>query len=111
MNSFDILAAETKKLVFAMQPNLRISLAAIIAASFFSLGNPATAQPAKGMGTGPDFSAAAESLGITEDELRSALGGPPPNFSEAAKKLGISEEKLAETLPPPPEGGPPHPPQ
>ena len=90
-----------------MQRILKIGLSLVVAASFFSLASPGIAQPPRGMGTGPDFSAAAESLGITEDELRSALGGPPPNFSEAAVKLGITEEKLAEVLPPPPEGGAP----
>lgn len=89
-----------------MQAKLRIFLATLITASSLSLANSVIAQPPGGMGAGPDFSAAAETLGITEDELRDALGGPPPNFAEAAKKLGISEEKLTEVIPAPPEGGP-----
>ncbi len=45
-----------------------------------------------------DFAAAATALGITEDELRRALGGPPPNFEAAASTLGISVEELQEAL-------------
>ncbi|MDC7238791.1 MAG: hypothetical protein PQJ50_00390 [Spirochaetales bacterium] len=49
----------------------------------------------------PDLSSAAETLGITEEELISALGEPgqgPPDFSKAAETLGISEEELKEAL-------------
>lgn len=89
-----------------MQTTLRIFLTTLISASCLALANSVIAQPPGGMGAGPDFSAAAETLGITEDELRDALGGPPPNFTEAAEKLGISEEKLTEIIPAPPAGGP-----
>ena len=41
-------------------------------------------------GNGPGLSEAAEKLGITEEELRNALGGPPPDFEAAAKILGLS---------------------
>ena len=52
-----------------------------------------------GAGGPPNFVAAAEKLGISEQELRDALGGPPPNFLvAAAATLGISEEALQEAL-------------
>ena len=89
-----------------MHLKLRMLLVTLISASCLTLANSVIAQPPGGMGAGPDFSAAAETLGITEDELRDALGGPPPNFADAAKKLGISEEKLTEVIPAPPAGGP-----
>ncbi|HEY1773848.1 MAG TPA: YHYH protein [Gammaproteobacteria bacterium] len=37
---------------------------------------------------------AAQSLGISADQLRSALGPPPPDLARAAQTLGISEDKL-----------------
>ena len=43
---------------------------------------------------GHNFAAAAKALGVTEQELRAAIGGPPPNFKAAAETLGISEEKI-----------------
>ena len=46
----------------------------------------------------PDLQAAAQKLGISEQQLRSALGPPPPNLSEAASKLGISESELRSAL-------------
>jgi len=46
----------------------------------------------------PNFAAAAQTLGITEDVLRAALGGPPPNFEAAATTLGISIEVLQNAL-------------
>ena len=48
----------------------------------------------KGGQRGHDFTTAAKKLGITGQELRTAVGGPPANFEEAAKILGISEEKI-----------------
>lgn len=48
-------------------------------------------------GDRPDFSTAAEKLGVTEHELQDALG-MPPNFSEAAKILGVSESDLSKAL-------------
>lgn len=52
----------------------------------------------------PDFSAAAETLGISEEDLHAALrasGGPPPNLAKAAETLGITEEALKAALPEP----------
>ncbi|MGZ3305003.1 MAG: YHYH protein [Asticcacaulis sp.] len=46
----------------------------------------------------PDLAAAAKTLGITEESLRSALGSPPPDLAATAKKLGISEEALRGAL-------------
>ena len=47
----------------------------------------------------PDLAAAAEKLGITEQQLKDALGRPPqPDFAAAASKLGTSEEELKEAL-------------
>jgi hypothetical protein len=37
-------------------------------------------------------------LGITEAELREALGPPPPDFAAAAEALGISVEALQNAL-------------
>ncbi len=57
------------------------------------------ANGANGAGTGgPDFAAAAGTLGITEDALRDALGGPPPNIDAAVVTLGISREVLVAAL-------------
>ena len=68
----------------------------------------------------PDFAAVAAQLGITEEELMSALGDPsegPPDFAAAAETLGVTEQELMDALgitegeiPPrdrPPEGQPP----
>ncbi len=68
----------------------------------------------------PDFLAAAAKLGVTEQQLKDALGVPanPPNpgdpnqrpprpdFQAAAAKLGVTEQKLKDAL-----GIPPHPPR
>lgn len=59
-------------------------------------GGPGGGGPGRG---GPlDFAAAAEKLGITEQALMAALGGPPPDFSAAASTLGVSIEALQEAL-------------
>lgn len=55
-----------------------------------------------GMGE-PDFAAAAETLGITEEELIEifetyAPQGQPPDFTGMAEALGITEEALMEAL-------------
>jgi hypothetical protein len=62
----------------------------------------------------PDFSAAAEKLGISEAQLMEAMGNPqqgPPDFSAMAAALNISEAELLEALGMPeggrPEGGRP----
>ena len=49
----------------------------------------------------PDFAAAAQALGITEEALMNALGNPSqgsPDFAAAAEALGITEEALIEAL-------------
>lgn len=78
--------------------------ALLIALSALMSGG-AIAQPQGGMGGPPDLSEAAETLGVTEEALLEALGGPPPDFAAAAEKLGISEEEIMEVMPAPPEGG------
>jgi hypothetical protein len=54
----------------------------------------------QGVGNGqqPDLAAAAAQLGLTEAQLREALGPPPPNFAAAAARLGISEQMLRQAL-------------
>ena len=52
-------------------------------------------------GQGPDFAAAAEQLGVTEEALMDALGDPSqgqPDFATAATKLGITEAELMAAL-------------
>ena len=60
----------------------------------------------------PDLAAAAEILGVDEEDLRSALGDPedgPPALAAAASELGVTEEALREALGLPEEGeGAPH---
>ncbi len=51
----------------------------------------------------PDLSGAAETLGISEAELRDALGNGPPDFEAAAEALGISVDALTQVLPAPPQ--------
>ncbi|MDX2345240.1 MAG: DUF1566 domain-containing protein [Acidimicrobiia bacterium] len=46
----------------------------------------------------PDLAAAAEVLGITEQELMDALGDPPPDLEAAAAILGITAEELEAAL-------------
>jgi hypothetical protein len=46
----------------------------------------------------PNLATAANKLGISEQNLRNALGAPPPNLGEAASRLGISEQKLRDAL-------------
>jgi hypothetical protein len=50
----------------------------------------------------PHLATAASKLGVSEDELRQALGLPPPNLATAAARLGISEQTLRGALGPPP---------
>jgi len=50
----------------------------------------------------PDFAAAAAALGVTVEQLETALGGPPPDFDAAAVALGISVDELLAVLPAPP---------
>ena len=54
----------------------------------------------------PDFAKAAETLGVTPEELVRALGDPQagrPDISAAAKTLGITEDALRAALPTPPD--------
>jgi len=56
-----------------------------------------------------DYAAAAAKLGVTEQQLRDALGDmgqKPADLAAAAQKLGVSEEMLRKALGLP-EGGPP----
>lgn len=46
----------------------------------------------------PDLAAAAARLGITETQLREALGPPPPDLAAAAARLGITETALRQAL-------------
>jgi hypothetical protein len=65
-----------------------------------------------------DWATAAAKLGVTEQQLRAALGDSsqgPPDFAAAAKQLGVSEQALMEALgfpqgtPPPGGFSPPSP--
>ncbi|KAA3643032.1 MAG: YHYH protein [Chloroflexi bacterium] len=55
---------------------------------------------------GPDLSAAAAQLGVSEEALRNALGAPPPDLAAAAQALGVSEDALRQALGVPAGGGP-----
>lgn len=46
----------------------------------------------------PDLAAAAARLGISEAQLREALGPPPPDLAAAAARLGITEAELRGAL-------------
>lgn len=52
-----------------------------------------------GPGDGPDLSEAAATLGVTEQELLAALGGPPPDFDAAAATLGVTVAELEAAMP------------
>lgn len=51
---------------------------------------------------GPDFAAAAAQLGVSEDQLKAALGvpaeRPQPDFAGAAAQLGTTEAELRSAL-------------
>ncbi len=49
-------------------------------------------------GDGPDLAAAADVLGVTQQELMAALGEPPPDFRAAAETLGVTVEELQAAL-------------
>ncbi len=74
-------------------------------ASFLSAGCVAEQNqqvpPAGDFGNGPqdctDYVAAAAALGITEEELRTAIH-PGPDFTAAAAMLGVTEESLQDAL-------------
>ncbi|MBI1881016.1 MAG: YHYH protein [Chloroflexi bacterium] len=63
-------------------------------------GQSPQGQPSQGGDPGgpPDLATAAAQLGITEQQLREALGPPPPDFAAAAQKLGILEAELRQVL-------------
>ena len=49
----------------------------------------------------PDFAAAAEQLGVTEEALLAAMGDPnqgQPDFVAAAQTLGVTEAELMAAL-------------
>jgi len=48
--------------------------------------------------TGPDLTAAAATLGVTEADLQAALGTPPPDLAAAATSLGVTEADLQAAL-------------
>ena len=50
---------------------------------------------------GPDLSAAARALGVSESDLLEALGGPPPDFERAAATLNVDIDVLRKALPKP----------
>ena len=70
-------------------------------------GGPGQGGPGEGgPGGPPDFTEAAEALGVTMAELLTALGPPPPDLEAAAAALGVTVEELQAALPPPPRPGP-----
>ncbi len=66
---------------------------------------------------GPNLSEAAQTLGVSETDLRDAMRREPdtepgtgPDYAAIATKLGVTEEALRAAVPPPParpEGEPP----
>ena len=65
-------------------------------------GGPAPGAAAPGAaapgGGAPDLTAAAQALGISNEELQNALGGPPPDVAAAAEALGMTEDDLLAVL-------------
>ena len=57
-----------------------------------------SAESTQPSGDGPDLAVAAETLGITEQELMDALGPPPPDLEAAAETLDITVEELQNAL-------------
>lgn len=50
----------------------------------------------------PDFSQAAEKLGVSKEALQEAMknaGGPPPDLDKVAEELGVSVDDLKAALP------------
>ncbi len=94
------------------QPNLSEPEAEVVATDVPATEVPAPTQPtaseavaeapaessAPDTGNGPNFAMAAETLGITEQELKDAMGPPPPDFAAAAQTLGISEDVLKSAM-------------
>ncbi len=66
-------------------------------------GGPQAGDSANGGQNGPqngqpNLAIAAAQLGVTEDDLRAALGPPPPNLTSAASDLGVSVQALQNAL-------------
>ncbi len=66
-------------------------------------GGPQVGDSANGGQNGPqngqpNLAIAAAQLGVTEDDLRAALGPPPPNLTSAASDLGVSVQALQNAL-------------
>ncbi|MDB9862997.1 hypothetical protein OAC78_06460 [Litorivicinus sp.] len=55
-------------------------------------------EPKGGKGGRPNFEKAVKALGVSEQEIKRALGPPPGDFERAAKQLGISADKLRDAL-------------
>lgn len=71
----------------------------LIAASLLLAMNAVYAQGGMGgEGRTLELTEAAETLGLTEEELREALG-TPPDFAAAAETLGITREELRAAMP------------
>jgi hypothetical protein len=69
-------------------------------------GAPTDGEDAAGaQDAAPDLSEAAATLGVTQEALQAALGGPPPDLDAAAEILGVTVEALQAALPDP--GGAP----
>lgn len=54
--------------------------------------------PKGGKGGRPNFEKAVKALGVSEQEIKRALGPPPGDFERAAKQLGISADELRDAL-------------
>lgn len=67
--------------------------------------------PDRAAGAPPGFSEAADTLGVTLDELMAALGQPPFDIEAAAATLGVTTQELTNALPPPPQQQPGPPPR
>ena len=76
---------------FRQKSKSKSSSVASCPASLKSLGKPPK-------GKRPNFLKATKILGITEEEIKRALGPPPGDFKRASKKLGINEQKLRAAL-------------
>ena len=48
--------------------------------------------------SGPNLAVASAQLGVTETQLRGALGPPPPDIEAAASSLGVTADALRAAL-------------
>ncbi len=67
-------------------------------------GGPPAGEGAGGPGGAPDFTEAANMLGVTTDAITAALGEPPFDLDAAAEALGVNAADLEAALPAPPGG-------